>query len=242
MKGYKGIGYRNGILRSKYNSIFEVGIPTPHMEIDSGIGFSESGYSYCKTIEDVIYWEHFIQIDSSALREIRLFEIESVGDYTGTGDHYKAESIIVKREVPQAEILEYLLYNLAAFKVVLSEVGMETFKKYKSRTIIEYTREIEEEKIKRIYVNSCLRKNQKGLCLQESYSSSDLKLCENCAGKEWGGSLKSNEHDYWYLLSRAKLLQGYSLNSIEYYKKLKEDIKRKNEYEMLELIEGYLHN
>lgn len=242
MKGYKGIEYRNGILRSKYNSIFEVGIPTPHVEIDSGIGFSESGYSYSKTIEDVVYWEDFIQSDNVALRQIRLFEIETVGDYTGSTNHYKAESIIVKREVQQAEILEYLSDNSEAFNVVLSEVGAETFEKYKRRTIIGYTKEIEEEKINTIYLNSCLRKDQKGLCLQDSNGSGSLELCESCSGKEWNGSLKSNEHEYWYLLSRAKLLQGHSLNSIECYRKLKEDIKRRNEYEMLEQIEEYLHN
>lgn len=242
MKGYKGIEYSNGILRSKYNSIFEVGIPTPHVEIDSGIAFSEAGYSYAKTIEDVVYWEDFIQSDNVGLRPVRLFEIETVGDYTGSPNHYKAESIIVKREVQQAEILEYLSNNSEAFSVVLSEVGMETFEKYKRRTIIEYTREVEEEKIKKIYLNSCLRKGQEGLCLQDSNCSSNLELCESCSGKEWNGSLKSNEQDYWYLLSRAKLLQGHSLNSIEYYRRLKEDIKRRNEYEMLEQIEEYLHN
>ena len=174
--------------------------------------------------------------------QIRLFEIESLGDYIGSDNHYKAESIIVKREVLQAEILEYLSHNSDAFKVVLNEVGMETFGKYRNRTIMEYTKEIEEDKIKRIYINTCFMKNQKELCLQESDSSSDLQLCENCVGKDSNRGVKSKEHDYWYLLCRAKLLQGHSLNSIEYYKKLKEDIKRKNECEMLELIEEYLHN
>lgn len=110
MVGYKGIILNYGILKSKYEQKFELGIEAPKVAVDDGIAFSEAGYSFCGTMEEVLLHMNYLDVSmNKAKLDIRLFEIETLGKVIGNSAHYKAESIILKREVVAEEIVRYFL-------------------------------------------------------------------------------------------------------------------------------------
>lgn len=242
MIGYKGVILRNGILRSKYEDIFEVNIPREYQEVDDGIAFSECGYSFCGTVEEVVFHENFIcSLKQRRIRDVRLFEIDTLdGKVIGDSYHYKASKIKLVREVPKNEIITYFASNPSARNVMLgslerdgknsnfyAEYCAEEFELYR---LIEDRNEIEE-----LYVRSCGRLGQKGLCQQDL--SKRLKICEcnGCLGFGIPLGPKTYEADYLYLLARRKLKMGIDLEHIDEYKELK---KRKQKYEVagLELL------
>ena len=80
MVGYKGIILNYGILKSKYEQKFELGIEAPKVAVDDGIAFSEAGYSFCGTMEEVLLHMNYLDVSmNKAKLDIRLFEIETLG-------------------------------------------------------------------------------------------------------------------------------------------------------------------
>lgn len=241
MKGYKGIVLKTGILRSKYDDIFEVGIPREFHDVDDGFAFSEAGYSFCGTIEDVIYHENYICTEKQRrCREVRLFEIDTEnGKVVGESSyHLKTTNIKIIREVTQHEILEYLKANKKAMEQVLKEVGKDVFETYICEEIEPYRRLYDIKDIENVYVKSCLRIGQKELCSQDISAKLDLLRCNDCIGINWRGDLLSNEADYLYLLARKKLIEGMDISLIEEYQRLC-SMKKKKECDSLKRIDDY---
>ena len=196
MIGYKGIELRNGILRSKYNDIFELNVPTEPMEVDDGIAFTEAGYSFCGRIEQVVSHENILPaLKHPASRDIRLFEIESIGDVVGSSYHYKSTQIIVKREITQAELITYLDGNDNAQEYIFKNITKEQFSAYKSLNIDDYHIITSEKDIEKTYVKSCARLGQAHLCCQTDNGDLQLSLCDSCTGINWYLNLKTYEPD-----------------------------------------------
>lgn len=223
MKGYKGVILKNGILRSKYNDIFEVGVPREKHDVDDGgVAFTEAGYSFCGSIEDVIYHEKYISTSKGRqYREVRLFEIDTMeGQICGNSYHHKASIIKLVREVTQKEILEYLTNNAVAKKDVIDEVRSDVFETYSTEVILPYRLINKEEEIEDLYVRACARLGQVGLCNQSSIGKLHQRDCEGCIGISWTLDLLTYEKDYLYLLARKQLIEGADLSSINEYNKL----------------------
>ena len=240
MKGYKGIEVRRGILRSKYNSIFELNIPAQERDLmENTIAFSECGYSFCGSIEDVLYHESIMNIESLAMRNVKLFEIETRGIVRGTTFHYKAESIIVKREILQNEIIEYFANNLNAAEILYKEVGKENYEKYRKKVKTPYRVLYDKNEIEQEMVRSCIRLGQEDLCVQNKNDIQQMSICESCIGKEYAGDTMSYSEDYFYLMARSRLIKGHVLKDIKEYHELKER-NQVYECEALEHIERFV--
>lgn len=219
MVGYKGIVLKNGILRSKYDTIFELDVPTPKKEVtEEAFGFTESGYSFCGNIADVMYHEDFL-ITSNPWRDVRLFEIESIGKVVGNAYHYKAESIIVRREIAKDEILEYFKLNKDATNEAIDKYGDTILTEYEKSCIEPYRQVYLLDEINEIIVKACKRIYQVNLCLQEK-GVYDITKCENCQGKNWLASSMSYDDDRLYLKARTKLVQEKELQDIDEYNTL----------------------
>lgn len=245
MKGYKGVVLKNGILRSKYQDIFEINIPREYQEVDEGIGFSECGYSFCGTIEDVVCHENFIcSYQQRKLRDVRLFEIDTLdGKVIGESYHFKTSKIKLIREVTKEEIVKYFKDNTLARDKMIDHI---TSREMDSSVYEEYCldryegyRLIEEvEEIEDLYVRSCYRLYQDNLCQQKSSRNLKLAECNGCNGFEMLLGPKACEADYLYLLARRKLKGGLPLIEIEEYVTLVEK-RCKNEVDGLRLLNDY---
>ncbi len=243
MIGYKGIEYRNGILRAKSNGdspgdIFEINIPKQKVRVVGGPGFTEIGYSFCDSIEGVLNWEEYIDtlLEKQSVRDIRLFEIDTLDTKTvGSGNHIKAEQIVVKREIVQSEIIQYFSKRprLLDQKILEGRIRKEIWEKYCSEKIEDYEVILEERKIAEIPVKNCFRLHTR-ICQQ----SDELLFenCKNCEGKTWKRDAYDHLNDYLYLQSRRKLYEGMQLKDIKEYKLLEGC---SIEQESLRLLEKY---
>ncbi|MCR4782166.1 MAG: hypothetical protein K5851_05460 [Lachnospiraceae bacterium] len=236
MIGYKGIELRKGILRAKNRfsdgtDIFEVGIEQPFYEINDGPGFTENGYSFCGTIEDVLYWENYLTQPSIRryYPDIRLFEIET-GDskVIGVSSHYKAEKITVVREITQEEIIDYFEKHADRLK------GEEktAFDIYKNEHLKPYEQILDKCKINETIVNSCIRLRSGDFCLQ-SETHLSLENCSNCKFNDIKGDALYDMTDYFYLHARRQLYEGKSLDGIEEYHELDGHISERVSLELL---------
>lgn len=127
MIGYKGVVLKNGILRSKYGDIFEVDIPREYQEVDDGVAFTECGYSFCETIEEVVCHENFIMsLEHRRIRDVRLFEVDTLDEKViGKSYHYKASRIKLVREVSKNEIIKYFEDNILAKQRLIRQLKKE---------------------------------------------------------------------------------------------------------------------
>lgn len=245
MKGYKGVVLRNGILRSKYEDIFEVNIPREYQEVDDGIAFSECGYSFCGTIEDVVCHESFIcSHQQRNVRDVRLFEIDTLdGKVLGGSYHFKTSKIMLTREVPKEEIVKYFKDNTLARDKMIDHIasgktGSSIYEEYCLDRYEGYRLIEEAEEIEDLYVRSCARLYQDKLCQQKCSRNLKLSECNGCFGFEILLGPKTYEADYLYLLSRRKLKRGLPLIEIEEYVALVEK-GCKNEVAGLRLLNDY---
>lgn len=243
MIGYKGIILTNGVLRSKYGDIFEINVPREYQEVDDGMAFSECGYSFCGTIEEVSYYESFIApMQTRKFRDVRLFEIDTLdGTVIGSSSHYKSSKIKVVREITQNEIIGYFKNNTAAMEKMLKGPDWtgekcDTYGLYCSEKIEDYKYIDDIDEMEDLYIRSCERLEQKGLCQQKDLLQK-LKIsgCNGCFGYYILGGPKTYKEDYLYLLARRKIKNGMNLEQIEEYDNLKAR-RKKNEIKALELL------
>ena len=242
MLGYKGIQYVNGILRAKVSfgktgEIFEVGVPKQKVEIDDGVGFSENGYSFCGKMEEVLPWENYceplknrkIGIDS------RLFLIDTLDSKViGGSSHYKAEQIVVLREITHDEIVQYFTEH----PELRGNIEEEPWKIFCDDKFEEYKLKIDADEIDRTIIKNCFRLHQSNLCKQDSQDYM-LSKCEKCEGQKWKGDTFYDMTDYNYLHARRKLYNGIHLKEIEEYQKLEGC---KVEQDNLRLLSEWLQN
>lgn len=246
MIGYKGVVLRNGVLRSKYEDIFEVNVPRETEKVDDGMAFTECGYSFCGTIEDVILHENFIlsQVQRK-IRDVRLFEIDTLdGHVIGTSYHHKSSKIMLTREIPQEEIIEYFLMNLKAKELMekalkIDGAGTSVYEEYCTICIEPYRLIEDIDEIEDTYVHSCARLGQKGLCKQILSNGLKVSDCDGCSGFDMALGPRDFEEDYLYLLARRKIKMGLSLDSIDEYLRLAAN-NSKNEIAGLKLLKTYL--
>ena len=224
MQGYKGIQYINGILRARFGfgktkDIFEIGVPKQKVKIDDGMGFTENGYSFCDTIEEVLAWENYCKPLKlrKAEGDCRLFLIDTLeGEVTGCSNHYKAEQIVVLREITHDEIVRYFTKH-PELRVNIEKESWESFCDDK---IEEYKLKIDVDEINKTLIEECMRLGQVGLCKQDSQDYV-LSKCKECEGKKWAGNTFHDLTDYYYLYARKKLYDGTPLEDIEEYHRLK---------------------
>lgn len=206
MTGYKGVILYHGILKSKYRQVFELGIATPMLQVDDGLAFSEAGYSFCGTMEEVLYHMNYLSVaTNNAMQDTRLFEIETTGQVVGASYHYKAESITLKREILAPEIVDY--FTKKRFDGKLGEIISEYLPEYKRCSPVPYKECESIEEIRKIMVTSCLRLGQKDLCRQDP-PKWDYDICKSCTGYAWLGDPGSYEEDYYRLYE--KLLRKWN--------------------------------
>ena len=242
MRGYKGIRYTNGILRAKVSfektgEIFEVGVPKQKVIIDEEMGFSENGYSFCGNIEEVLAWENFCiplknrKPDS----DIRLFLIDTLDSKViGDSSHYKAEQIVLLREITHNEIVQYFTER-PNLKTIIKKELWEIFC---NDNIEEYKLIINADEINKTLVKNCFRLGQPNLCEQEPQNYS-LVRCDECRGKMLLGNTFYDLTDYYYLHARRKIYDGMLLEEIEEYKKLNGCVGEQNS---LKLLNEWLKN
>lgn len=248
MIGYKGVELRNGILRSKYKDIFEINVPREFHKIYDGIGFSDNGYSFCGSIEDVLFHECYISpMVRRKNRDIRLFEIDTLdGDVIGESYHYKSSKIMLTREISQDEIIQYYSDNANARSMMLKRLkqvdfGEKIYEEYCSCDVKPYMLITDIFEIEDTYVHSCGRLLQSSRCQQKYATGLRVLGCEGCAMFNFADGPKECEQDYLYLLARRKLYMGENLKDIEEYSIL---IKKKCKEETagLKLLSDFLHN
>lgn len=228
MIGYKGIEYKNGILRAKYSDIFEVGVPKQKVILREGAGFSENGYSFCETMEDVLCYMNYIE--KSSIKDIRLFKINTLDNkIKKIENHFKAESLTVMEEVTQKQIINYFELNP---KKLHKYISKETWDNYRNSNLQCYERILDEQRIKEIPILNCFYIFQNGFCKQTARSLC-LKLCDNCEGKDLRCGIGDNMTDYWYLQCRRKLFGGYGLGCMKEYYHLKVNSIERNNLEYL---------
>lgn len=223
MLGYKGIRYVNGILRAKVSfgnsgEIFEVGVPKQKFKVDENEGFTENGYSFCEKIEDVLFWEDYCKPLDIRRKGVdsRLFLIDTLDSKViGTPTHFKAEQIVVLREITHNEIVEYF----TKYPELKKHIKNDTWKQFCNDKIEEYKQIVDEAEINKTIVKNCIRLGQLGLCKQDSINLL-LSKCKNCIGKAWPGDAFCNLTDYYYLVARMKLYNGINLEEINEYNKL----------------------
>ena len=202
MIGYKGVILYHGILKSKYKQAFELGIAAPMLQVDDGFAFSEAGYSFCGTMEEVLYHMNYLNVaTNNAMQDTRLFEIETSGQVVGGSYHYKAESITLKREILAPEIVDY--FKKKQFDGKLGEIVSESLPNYLEHPPVPYKEYESVEEIEKIMVTSCLRLGQKDLCMQDP-PKWDFDICKSCLGYAWLGDPGSYEEDYHYLCEKLK--------------------------------------
>lgn len=241
MKGYKAFKYENGILRSKINigktgDIFEIGIPKQKVEIADDISFSENGYSFCGTIEEVASRMDIL----TPLRgrkdggiDYRVFLIDTLDSQViGTSSHYKAEQIVVEREITQNEIIQYYLDN----PKLKPNIKENLWDEFCNNKIQPYKFLIDEKEINDLIIENCFRYLQDKLCNQISKNLC-LEVCKECKGWKWKGDTHGRMTDYYYLIARLQLFNGVALNNIDEYHKLED---HENERKSLCLISDYL--
>lgn len=224
MQGYKGIQYINGILRARFGfgktkDIFEIEVPKQKVKIDDGMGFTENGYSFCKTIEEVLMWENYCKPLKlrKAEGDCRLFLIDTLdGKVTGCSNHYKAEQIVVLREITHDEIVQHFTKNPA----MRANMEKELWETYCNDKIEEYKLQIDADEIDKTLIENCARLGQVGVCKQD-FPNFMLSKCKECEGKEWSGDTFHDLTDYYYLYARKKLYDGTPLENIEEYHSLK---------------------
>jgi len=167
MIGYKGIELRNGILRAKYTidagDIFEIGVPKQVVEINDGMAFYETGYSFCGAMEHVLQWENYL--DLSALPgavHVKLFRVEAPDAWVvGGSSHFKTKQITVIEEVSREEIVKYYIDNPDKLPVDSKEM----FEKYCTGNWEPYRRVLDHSEIEKMIVSNCMRRNQESVCL-----------------------------------------------------------------------------
>lgn len=224
MRGYKGIRYTNGILRAKVSfgktgEIFEVGVPKQRVKIDGGMAFSENGYSFCGRIEDVLPWEDFCKPLEyrKASVDSRLFLVDTLGsEVVGNSKHYKAEQIVVLREITHNEIVQYFTEH----PDLRASIKEEHWEKFCADKFEEYKLKISTDEINKALIENCSRLGQLGLCKQDSKDYM-LSKCNYCDGKMWNGDVFYDLTDYYYLHARKKIYDGIALDKIEEYQHLK---------------------
>lgn len=224
MIGYKGVVLKNGILRSKYGDIFEVDIPREYQEVDDGVAFTECGYSFCGTIEEVVCHENFIMsLEHRRIRDVRLFEVDTLDEKViGKSYHYKASRIKLVREVSKNEIIKYFEDNILAKQRLIRQLKKEKkcldiYDKYCSEEYEEYRIIEDADEIEDLYVHSCMQIYQENLCKQNNLKYLKISNCESCFGYKIRHGPKTYVADYLYLLARRKLNMGLSLNQIDEY-------------------------
>ena len=231
MIGYKAIELKNGILRSKgfFNGrgdIFELGVPKKPVHVEDNVAFSETGFSFCEKMEQVQWHEKYIVPEKvKGNSDMRLFRVKSRGRTVGEGSHIKAESITVLEEVTHDEIVRYYEDHPERLPEDISE---DDWRAYCALNIENYRRIIDKEEIEQIIARSCLRLRKRNFCQQKSEPYS-LERCKLCEGKDWGGGIRDNYPDYWYLECRRKLFTRCKLEDIKEFMLLKEyPIEREN--------------
>lgn len=243
MIGYKGIELRNGILRAKTNGyangdIFELGVPKQSVDINDGIAFSENGYSFCGTVEDVLGWMDYLTEEKyrSISVDMRLFEVDTLdGVVIGGSSHYKSSKIVVNREISPNEIIQYFTDNP---EKLCSEKNKKQFEKYCNDIPSQYHAVKNIVEIKKLMVEKCMRLGQKNVCLQDD-GCLDMDKCKSCKVKDVLGDVYYDLSDYYYLVTRSKLYDGVKLSSIEEYNNLQEkSIERRN----LEWLSAWIKN
>lgn len=239
MIGYKGIEVEKGILRSKSNGgapgeIFEIGIPSRKVELDDGCGFTENGFSFCGAMEYVLEWENILDPkDVPGLVVSRLFRIDTLdGKVIGGNSHYKAEQIVVLEEVTKDEIVEYFTEHSDRLK----EKYRKDYEDFCNRPWEPYQELLDKRQINDVIVNSCFRRQQKSMCIQEE-GLEDIKKCESCMGYTLLGDVGDSLVEFWYLEARRKLKEGMALQEIEEYQLLVQE-KCIAEIRGLELLTG----
>lgn len=236
MRGYKGIRYVNGILRAKVSfgktgEIFEVGVPKQKVEIDDGIGFSENGYSFCENIEAVLAWENFCEPleNRKAGVDSRLFLIDTLGsNVIGCSHHYKAEQIVVLREITHDEVVQYFTEH----PELMRRIKEESWRRFCYDKFEEYKLKIEINEINNTIIKNCFRFGQSNLCKQDS-PPYVLSKCQECKGKYWMGDTLYDLTDYYYLHARKKIFDGMVLEKIEEYQKLDGCVVEQNNLQLL---------
>lgn len=224
MRGYKGIQDINGILRAKVGfgktkEIFEVGIPKQKVKIDEEMGFTENGYSFCGKIEEVLFWEDYCMPLENRKADVnpRLFLIDTLGSkVVGCSSHYKAEQIVVLREITHDEVVRYFT-EYPELRVGIKE---SSWKKFCDDKFEGYKLKIDTDEINKTLIKNCRRLGQKSLCKQDSLDYV-LSKCKECKAQMWLGNVFYDLTDYYYLHARKKIYNGMLLEEIEEYQKLK---------------------
>ena len=242
MLGYKGIQYSNGILRAKVSfgktgDIFEVGVPKQKVQIYDDRRFTENGYSFCRKIEDVLNWENYCELLKNRIGGVdsRLFLIDTLDSRViGGSDHYKAEQIVVLREITHDEIVQYF----TAHPMLRGRISEEQWGKFCDDKFEEYKLIIDADEINKTLVKNCLGLGQVTFCKQDSQDY-ELSKCIGCGIKTIRGNTFYDLTDYYYLHARRKLYIGVPLEDIEEYQELEGC---KVEQDNLRLLARWLHN
>lgn len=243
MKGYKAVLYENGILRSKINfgktrDIFEIGIPKQKVEVTKDIAFSENGYSFCGTIEEVANCMDIlapVRGRTPAGVDYRLFLIDTLDSLViGTSNHYKAEQIVLEKEITQDEIIRYFMDN----PKLRANIDEKLWNEFCNGKIQPYILIKEKKDIEELIIENCIRYQQYDLCKQVP-DNLDIGVCKKCKGWKWSGDTQSNMKDYFYLIARSKLYNGAELYDIDEYYNLNS---YENEQNSLRLIKEHIKN
>lgn len=226
MIGYKGIEVINGILRSKSNEgfadIFELGVPKERVEVDDGIAFTETGYSFCETIEYVLPWENYFRpINIPGFFGSRLFRVDTLdGKVVGTSNHYKSEKIVILEEVQKDEIVEYFSNNPNR----LPNNYKDSYESFKCMQWKPYEENPDSKAINKTLVENCLRRWQKSICIQRGRHE-DVNRCKGCQGYKWMGGVGEYRSDLWYLEARRKIRLNQNIQDISEYRLLEKKSK-----------------
>lgn len=163
----------------------------------------------------------------------RLFLIDTLDSCViGSSKHFKAEQIVIEKEITQDEIIQYYLDH----PELKPNIREDLWNEFCNDKIQPYVYVKEEKEIEDLIIKNCLRYGQDDLCAQIS-NDSYMEICEKCIGWQWRGDTRSNMKDYLYLIIRSKLYNGIELNCIEEYHKLEG---YENERKSLRLISEYL--
>lgn len=163
----------------------------------------------------------------------RLFLIDTLDSCViGRSKHFKAEQIVIEKEITQDEIIQYYLDH----PELKPNIREDLWNEFCNDKIQPYVYVKEEKEIEDLIIKNCLRYGQDDLCAQIS-NDSYMEICEKCIGWQWRGDTRSNMKDYLYLIIRSKLYNGIELNCIEEYHKLEG---YENERKSLRLISEYL--
>lgn len=246
MIGYKGIVLKNGILRSKYDDIFEINVPRERQELNDNVAFTECGYSFCDSIEDVIKYENYIMSSKQRFyREVRLFQIETLdGMVLERSGHYKTSSIKVVREINQKKIIDYFSSKQNLIKKIKDYLfsnykNFYIFEEYCNDKVEDYRMITDADKIQDLCIRSCVRLGQQDFCKQDLMSRilKYYKYIES-DGNNLPLSPKSYEIDYFYLMARSKIKSKIQLGDIKEYNILKR-YNKKYEIESLQRLSDF---